>query len=162
MPAQTATVLLAYQDYSPLKHTIKRAIRTSQLSWLFGVLFWDICGWRFAFARQTGKRPHLHPAKNATRSPCSHEYPVPHSSRLERTHLDAKSRTSWTRDSVNKACCREAPRRPPTDDICRMQDYFLDLDSKKPRFPFESLPNDATLGNKGHCLLCLCRIRRGD
>ena len=76
------------------------------------------------------ERPHLHPAKNATRSPCSHEYPVPHSSRLERTHLDAKAATSWTRDSVNKACCREAPRRPPTDDICRMQDYFLDLDSR--------------------------------
>jgi len=44
--------------------------------------------------------------------------------------LMPKAATSWTRDSVNKACCREAPRRPPTDDICRIQDYFLDLDSR--------------------------------
>jgi len=61
-----SNVLLACQDYSPLKHTIKRAIRTSQLSWLFGVLFWDICGWRVRVCSATGKRPHLHPAKNAT------------------------------------------------------------------------------------------------
>src|SRR6267142_1760665 len=162
MPAQRATVLLAYQDYSPLKHTIKRAIRTSQLSWLFGVLFWDICGWRVRVcsANRRGRTYILQRMRRGLLVRTSTQFRIPPGSSVH--ILMPKAATSWTRDSVNKACCREAPRRPPTDDICRMQDYFLDLDSKKPRFPFESLPNDVTLGNKGHCLLCLCRIRRGD